>query len=113
MANVTACTRSGLKDWFLQRVSAIIIILYTIFAIVAVFCVSAHGNYHTWALIFHSTWVKIFTILAFVSLIAHAWIGMWTIFTDYIKCAWLSGVLQVAAIAGYFICFIWLICILF
>ncbi|WP_116964060.1 succinate dehydrogenase, hydrophobic membrane anchor protein [Fastidiosibacter lacustris] len=113
MANVTCCTRSGLKDWFLQRISAIIIMLYAIFIVVVVLCLSGDGSYHTWMAIFQNTWVKVFTLLAFLALIAHAWIGMWTIFTDYVKCAWFAGILQVAAIVGYFTCFIWLICILF
>ncbi|MBK2125813.1 succinate dehydrogenase, hydrophobic membrane anchor protein [Fangia hongkongensis] len=113
MGNVTACSRSGLKDWFIQRVSAIIILLYAIFAIVLVLCFSDGGSYQSWVSVFENTWVKIFTILAFLSLIFHAWIGMWTIFTDYVKCSCLRGLLQVLAVVGYFACFIWLICVLF
>ncbi|WP_395947007.1 succinate dehydrogenase, hydrophobic membrane anchor protein [Caedibacter taeniospiralis] len=113
MGNVTSCTRSGLKDWFLQRISAIIIMLYAIFAVIVILCLSGDGSYHMWLGIFQNTGVKIFTLLAFLSLMAHAWIGMWTIFTDYVKCACIRGVLQVAAIVGYLTCFIWLICILF
>ncbi|MFZ9034736.1 MAG: succinate dehydrogenase, hydrophobic membrane anchor protein [Francisellaceae bacterium] len=113
MGNVTSLTRSGLKDFFLQRVTAIIILLYAIFAIVTIFCMSNDGSYYDWLMIFQNGWVRVFTILAFLSVVAHAWIGMWTIFTDYIKCAWLGGLLQVGAIVGYLACFIWLLCILF
>ena len=114
MGHLAALTRSGLKDWFVQRISAIIILLYAIFAIIAVICVSHQANSdYSWAVLFSNMWVKVFTILAFISLIAHAWVGMWTIFTDYVKCAWASAFLQVTAIIGYLACFIWLICILF
>ena len=113
MGNVTSCTGSGLKDWFLQRVTAIIIMLYAIFIVVVILALSGDGSYHAWLTIFQNIGVRIFTILAFLSLMAHAWIGMWTIFTDYVKCAYIRGILQVAAIVGYFVCFIWLICILF
>ena len=113
MAYVTSCGRSGLKDWFIQRVSAVIILLYAAFIITVVLCLSEGNAYHAWFDIFQNTWVKVFTILAFVALIMHAWIGMWTIFTDYVKCAYFRATLQTVAIVGYFACFIWLICILF
>lgn len=115
MGNVTSLTRSGLKDFFVQRVTALIIMAYSLFIIVLLFCVG-HKNtdaYSVWSITFDCMWVKVFTVLAFISLIAHAWIGMWTIFTDYVKCAWMRGILQVAAITGYLACFIWLIFILF
>lgn len=113
MGNVTSFARTGLKDWFLQRVTAILIMLYAIFVVIIILSLSGDLSYHTWLAIFQNTWVKIFTVLAFLSLLAHAWIGMWTIFTDYIKCGYIRGVLQVAVIISYFTCFIWLVCILF
>ena len=113
MAPITACTRSGLKDWFVQRLSAVIVLFYGVFIIIAVLYLPDTNPYHAWQALFHNIWVQIFTILAFLSLIGHAWVGMWTIFTDYIKCPWLAGSLQVLAILGYLVCFIWLICILF
>lgn len=113
MGNVTLLNRSGLKAWFLQRVTAVIIMLYTFFVVIIVLSLSGGNSYYTWLTIFQNSWIKIFTILSFLSLMLHAWIGMWTIFTDYVKCGYIRGVLQVAAVVGYFTCFIWLICILF
>ena len=113
MGNLTACSSSGLKDWLLQRITALVIMLYSLFVFITIFSVIGDNAYHIWITIFQKTWVKIFTILAFVALVAHAWVGMWTIFTDYVKCKWLLGALQILAIFGYLICFIWLICILF
>jgi len=113
MANLTACSSSGLKDWLLQRITAVVIMLYSLFVFITILSVSGDNAYYAWVSIFQKTWVKIFTILALLALVIHAWIGMWTIFTDYIKCKYLLVTLQILAVLGYFVCFIWLICILF
>ena len=113
MASITSLTKSGLKDWFIQRVSALIIIAYIVFITSVILSSAGTDNYYSWLKVFQNPVVEVFTILTFISLIAHAWVGMWTIFTDYIKCSWLAGILQITAIMGYLTCFIWLICILF
>ena len=33
---------------------------------------------------FEQTWMRVFSLLAILSLAAHAWIGMWSVFTDYL-----------------------------
>ena len=38
--------------------------------------------------------VKVFTLLALLSLVVHAWIGVWQVLSDYIKPAFLRGSLQ-------------------
>lgn len=111
MVNLVSYSFSGLKNWLLQRISAIVIMLYSLFIFTNIFSVSSN-NYYTWIMLFQNAWVKIFTILAFVALIVHAWTGMWIILTDYIKCKYLSNILQVSFVVGYCICFIWLIYIL-
>ena len=37
-----------------------------------------------WSALFDRSWMKIFTLLALLSLAAHAWIGMWGVLTDYL-----------------------------
>jgi succinate dehydrogenase / fumarate reductase membrane anchor subunit len=34
---------------------------------------------------FSSAFTKVFTLLALVSILIHAWIGMWQVLTDYVK----------------------------
>ena len=62
MGYITSFTNSGLKDWFLQRVTAIIIMLYLVFIII-VFISDNSSSYHMWINVFQKFWVKIFTIL--------------------------------------------------
>ena len=78
---VTSLSRSGLSDWLVQRVTAAILLAF--FAFIAI-KVAGGVNYAEWSALFDRTWMKIFALLAALSLAAHAWIGMWGVFTDYL-----------------------------
>ncbi len=84
VANVTSFGRSGVYDWMVQRVSGVVLALYTIFMLWNVLLCS-DWTFATWSALFAKTWVKIFSLLALISLGAHAWIGLWTVSTDYLK----------------------------
>lgn len=78
---VTSFGRSGLSDWLLQRISGVILLAYFVF----IGATLAGGvDYASWQATFAQTWVKIFSLLAILSLAAHAWIGMWAVLTDYL-----------------------------
>lgn len=84
VTNVTSLTRSGLADYVIQRVSAVVLVLYTL--CVVGFFVSAPVLDHA-ALVgyFGGPVMKLFSTLAVLATAAHAWIGMWTVGTDYIR----------------------------
>ena len=81
--SITNFGRSGLSDWLTQRISAVILAAYTVF-IVSVL-LSGEMSYQAWSGLFDKEWVKVFTLLTLLSVAAHAWIGLWTVATDYIK----------------------------
>ena len=84
VTNVASFGRSGLADFVLQRVSAVVVGLYAL--CLAGFFVTAYPVDHAALMgFFESLPMRVFTTLAVVSLAAHAWIGMWTIGTDYIR----------------------------
>lgn len=78
---VTSFGRSGLSDWLLQRVSAVILLAYFLFI---GWTLAGGVDYASWQATFDQTWVKIFSLLAILSLAAHAWIGIWAVLTDYL-----------------------------
>ena len=83
VTQVTSFGRSGLSDWVIQRVSAVILGAYTVF--LAIWMLSQPElSYEQWGSLFSCTVMRIFSLLALMSLIAHAWIGIWTIATDYL-----------------------------
>ena len=83
---VTAVTnfgRSGLSDWLVQRVTAVVLLAYTVF-IVSVLFFGPQLGFAEWKALFAQTWVRIFSLGAVLSIAAHAWIGLWSVTTDYL-----------------------------
>jgi succinate dehydrogenase / fumarate reductase membrane anchor subunit len=97
VTSVTNCTRNGLGDWLLQRVSALVMGAYAIFLVVF-FVLHCPMTYATWKSLFSCLWFELATTVVLFSLLGHAWVGIWTVFTDYIKCASLRVVLEVLLI---------------
>lgn len=78
---VTSFARSGVADWLVQRVSAVILLAFFGYL---TYLILGGLDYATWSALFAQTWMKVFTLLALLSLVAHAWIGMWGVLTDYL-----------------------------
>ena len=85
VTNVTSLTGNGLKDWLIQRVTAVYFALYTLF-LLGFFLMNPQLSYNQWHALFHCEWFQIATVIALLTLLLHAWIGIWTVTTDYIKC---------------------------
>ncbi|MDP3558890.1 MAG: succinate dehydrogenase, hydrophobic membrane anchor protein [Legionellaceae bacterium] len=82
VTNITSLTGNGLKDWLIQRVTAVYLLVYT----VAILCfLKGHAplDFVVWQNYFHCIWVKVATIIALSAVLLHAWIGLWTVTTDY------------------------------
>lgn len=81
--SATSFSRSGLSDWLVQRVSAYILAAY--FFVIVGFLICQHdAGYTGWYAFMTCTAMRIFSLLALLALAGHAWIGMWTVLTDYI-----------------------------
>ena len=80
---VTSFGRSGLYDWLIQRVSAIVMAAYTVFITGFVFT-TPELTFDVWRALFDQLWMRIFTLATILSLAAHAWIGLWAVLTDYL-----------------------------
>lgn len=106
VTNITNFGRSGLSDWLVQRVSAIILALYSVF-MVGYLLLHPGLDYATWNGLFEQTWMRIFSLLAFISVAAHAWIGLWTVVTDYIKPTGIRFTAQTIIILANFVFLVW------
>ena len=84
VTNVTSFGRSGLADFVLQRVSAVVLGLYGL-CLAGFFAVTPNVDHAALVGFLDSLTMKAFTTLAVVALAMHAWIGMWTLGTDYIR----------------------------
>ena len=93
VGNVATVGRNGIHDFILVRASAIILVLYTLF-LASFFITTSNVTFEIWQGFFAQMPVKVFTLLALLSLVVHAWIGVWQVLSDYIKPAFLRGSLQ-------------------
>ena len=87
----------GLGDWLVQRVTALLMAVYTVvFAGILLICPPQH--YGDWRAMFEGQPMRIATLLFFVSLFWHAWVGVRDILMDYIKPDGLRLTLQVLTV---------------
>ncbi len=98
----------GLRDWLLQRITAIVMAVYTV-AFVAVVLPSLPMGYEDWRAGFAHPVVKISTLLFLLSAMLHAWVGVRDIFMDYVKPFGLRLFLQVVVILTLFVYALWAI----
>ena len=110
--------RSGLSNWLLQRVSALIMSAYLIFML-AYFFVNPSPSYTQWSGLHSSLAMRIFSLVTILAIAAHAWIGIWCVLTDYItvrligpKATPIRMFLQLAMIAVILFYVVWTLDIL-
>ena len=96
----------GMRDWLSQRVTAVLMALFTVVVLVQVLLPGPLG-YDRWAGIFASQWMKVLTFVVIVALLIHAWVGVRDIWMDYVKPVALRLVLQVATLVWLVGCAGW------
>ena len=74
----------GLGDWLAQRVTGLVMAIYSVFLLVY-FISQPAVTYPSWKALFERGWMRVATLLFAVSLAWHAWVGMRDILMDYIK----------------------------
>lgn len=77
-------TGNGLRDWLVQRFSSLIIAVYFL-VLLEFFIEHPQLDYTTLRHFFATSWMQVFTLTALLSLFLHAWVGIWTVITDYIQ----------------------------
>ncbi len=109
--SATSFSRSGLSDWLVQRVSAVILGIYTVLMVVVW---SGHPTYVSWHALMSSTGMRIATLLALLSLAGHAWVGIWTVLTDYVTVRHMGAkavpvriFLEVLTVLALFVYLVW------
>lgn len=87
----------GLRDWLVQRVTAVVMALYILF--MAGFLLTHQPlHYADWSNLLQSQLVRLASLLFLLSLYLHAWVGMRDIFMDYVKPVGIRLMAEVAVI---------------
>jgi len=87
----------GLRDWLAQRITAVVMALYTVVLAVALLVMSP-VTYDSWRALFANGPMRVATFVFFICLFYHVWIGVRDIFMDYIKPTGVRLVLHVIVI---------------
>ena len=74
----------GLRDWLAQRVTALIMAVYTAMVFVVVIR-NAPVKFEFWKNLFAQGWMRVATLLFAASVAWHAWVGVRDILMDYVK----------------------------
>jgi succinate dehydrogenase / fumarate reductase, membrane anchor subunit len=102
----------GMRDWLSQRVTAVLMALFTIVVLLQVVASRGPLGYERWARIFAPQWMKVLTFSVIVALLWHVWVGMRDVLMDYVKPVWLRLVLQIFVIAWLTGCAGWAVQVL-
>ena len=97
MKRVVVGAHYGTRDWLAQRITALIIALYSLI-LLAVLCLGRPLTYPVLKDLFAQGWMRVATLVFMVSLAWHAWVGVRDILMDYIKPDGLRLTLQVVTI---------------
>lgn len=74
---------SGLRAWFLQRATAIYLLLFTLYALQHMIF-NAPAGYAAWRAWVAQPLVSLGLLLFFASLLLHAWVGIRDVIIDYV-----------------------------
>jgi succinate dehydrogenase / fumarate reductase membrane anchor subunit len=102
----------GLRDWLAQRVTAALMVLFTLIVLAQVLFTSGEMGYDKWAGIFSAQWMKALTFSIFIALAYHVWVGVRDVWMDYIKPVGIRLVLQVFTLVWLVSCLGWAVQVL-
>lgn len=101
----------GLRDWLIQRVTAVVMALYLLVTAGFLLWQPSFG-YDTWIELFSGNVMRTFSLLFLSSVFYHAWIGVRDIVMDYVKPAGTRLVIHVTVILALILYTIWSVQIL-
>lgn len=80
-------TGRGLTEWLVQRFSAVFMGAFVIYLVLRI-AVHPVSGYAAWAAFWRAGTVRVAAALFWASTLVHAWIGMRSVYLDYLKPAW-------------------------
>lgn len=112
MRRVLVGAHYGLKDWLAQRLTAVVMALYTLLW-VAIAAYRGGVDYALWQALFANTAFRVATLVFGLAVLWHAWVGMRDIWMDYVKPTALRLALELATVlallgyAGWLVDILW------
>ena len=102
----------GLGSWVAQRITAVVMVLYTLFLLAVFATRRGPMDYAAWKGLFSQGWMRVATLIFAVSLAWHAWVGMRDILMDYARPDSLRFALEVLSVLVIAVYLAWTVQIL-
>jgi succinate dehydrogenase / fumarate reductase membrane anchor subunit len=101
----------GVRGWIVQRVSAVVMAVYTLFAVI-VFARAGRLDYESWKALWAVPAMRLATFAFAVAVLLHAWVGLRNVFMDYVHPTGLRLALYIVVIVTLVIYGAWALQIL-
>lgn len=101
----------GLSDWLVQRITAVLMALYTLF-MAGYLVLHPDLGYDGWAGLFSNLVMRSFSLLFLLAVYYHAWVGVRDIVMDYVQSAGMRLTIHVVVIMALLLYVIWSVQIL-
>ena len=95
----------GVVSFLGQRITSVILTVWLL--LVGFSILFGPLTYETWAGLFAPLWMKIITLVAMLSLLYHAWVGVRNIWMDYVQPVWARLSLQTITVVWLIACAVW------
>lgn len=108
----------GMRLWLSQRLTAIVMAIYIVSLLILLLILQPFGhatwqeNYAAWYAFASPFWFRLATLLFFMCLFMHAWLGVADVLKDYVFNKALRAYLQMAVDVALVIYLCWLMFIL-
>lgn len=101
----------GLRDWLIQRITAVLMIVYVLLlvSLIGFLHILDHAGLKS---LFTHQWMRIASFLFFISLCWHAWVGVRNVLMDYVHATSIRLTMHIIVIISLFFYLTWLIEIL-
>ena len=96
----------GLGEWLIQRLSALYLAGFLLW-LALVLCISPFADYAAWKAWFGGGAVRLAFAVFFLSVLVHAWVGLRSVFLDYLKPYWLRVAAQLLTALGLLVLAFW------
>lgn len=72
-----------MRAWLMQRLTGLVMAIYSVMLVGRAFSLEPH-DYASWLMFFESWWMKIASLLFWICLSIHAWLGVRDVLKDYV-----------------------------
>ena len=108
--NKTGAAHAGLIEWLIQRLTAVYLAVFLVYVLLKIGDIDSYQQWRDW---FSGDLARRGWMLFYLAVLWHAWIGLRSVFLDYVKPFWLRLGLTLGSAVGLLLMALWAVDILY